>query len=437
MERDAEKSDHFPNMLDPWESGNGGGYTPLSELAADATVMMSAGPEMEGAFYADLSAFAYVEVNGERDNEIKETKEDDLDFRGMADRALRALDDEYRLTVRGAADRLNELQSAEPLPPIRLLSDDFGSSFFRANFYDIPVEGAGAATATTAGSLPEIDAEAVRRAIGSISIKDTKLSQNYAKWESQQRVKLAIAPQSHPLISRQQLFTFRRQSTNAINATSVLSRAATIAEALIKLDLLRGQDYLQIDLLGCDYAECSTQERVRQLFAPLIRWLSDFGMKCPKVLQLHLIGPNVPMTAPRYMELPSSGRLEKVQLYCQHSVYEERVLSDKSAQLLFAFHAGIWGYNEWRPTLRYLARLRQKVYFVVTAYTLEEAEDDYEVIQDEVSLVWQLPKEDLVGSACIWTPVANAFASKQDRATTTAPPGRQYRDNAAWQAWCL
>ena len=435
---DGESDANTQGEHDPW-NGNGG-YTPLAELGDDSTIILSAGPGMEGAFYADISAFEYVEDNDNSDShddsDAKETKEEDADFREMADRALRALDEEYRATIQGMAERVHDMVDSEQLPPIRLLSEDFGSTYFQANF-DGVVDPRLESLSEAERSMPSIDTDAVRRAVGAIRLNDSKLNENYASWEAQQKAKIVIAPKTHALIPQPSLTLFRKRNPSAIPSTATLSRAATIADALVKLTLLTGQDFLQIDVLGCDHVECSSERRLRQLFDPLICWISEYGEKCPKALQLHLIGPNVPVAAPRHVELVASGRLEKADLFCHPCVYQDRKRSDRFAQLLISFNAGIWGYNEWRPTLQHLAHLRQNVFFVVTAYTLEEADEDADVIQDEVSRAWRVSKEDLASSACIWAPQANAFASKQARETLTAAPGRCYRENAAWQAWRL
>jgi len=50
--------------------------------------------------------------------------------------------------------------------------------------------------------------------------------------------------------------------------------------------------------------------------------------------------------------------------------------------LIIAFNAGVWGYDSWKPTMERLVGLQKSIPFVVTAYTLQEAEDDYETIKD-------------------------------------------------------
>lgn len=424
------------HQSDPWDSFTG--YTPLADLAQNSTVMLSAGPEIGGAFYADMSAFTYIGDDDDEDDNnsdtVKETKdEEDINYLAVADQALRALDEEYRLTVQSAADRLAGESMDEPLPPIRLAKEDFGAAYFNAKFDDTRSE----SVPVDQKELPSIDTEAVRRAVGAIRLIDSKLNQNFADWEARQKAMAIVAPKTHPLIPVRHLKSFRARDTNAVQTTHILSRAATIADALVKLDLLSGQDHLQIDIVGCDQVECASEERLRQLFGPLARWISESGDRCPKKLHFQLIGPNVPTNAPRHLELAPCGGLQSIVLSCQSCVYEDRTRSERATRLLVSFHAGIWGYNEWRPTLEYLARLRQKVFFIVTAYTLLEAEEDAEVIHDVLSKTWHVSKDDLIKSECVWEPQKNAFASKQTRETASAARGQVYRENAAWQAWCI
>jgi hypothetical protein len=74
--------------------------------------------------------------------------------------------------------------------------------------------------------------------------------------------------------------------------------------------------------------------------------------------------------------------------------------------------------------------------FVFTAYTLHEADDDFEVIK---KLVDKYQTSNIASTAsgayCMWEPSLNIFASKVQRETISAPPGRIYRENAAWQCW--
>jgi len=428
-----------------------------------------------------------------------------VDFRSVADGALAALEGEYRSTlVRGggafadavaataaAASRSSAVndglvgdEETLDLPPIRLPAEDFGSDFFVTNFDDPPTEeqlyAAAAADERRRRPLPDIDADAVRKAVQAIHRNDPKLERNYSEWRVSQVEALVKAPQLHPIVPKISLKAFRRyeKSAKAAEATAVLTRAATIAEALQRQDLLQGQfqkestgdgndnGAFQIDVVGCDKVECESEERIRRLFGPLVKWIGRYP-ESPRRLRIRLIGPNVPRSAPTAAEplvFPDGdlGRLDSAHLVCVSAAYGEGAdaaaafaSADVTPNIIVSFNAGIWGYDEWRPTLRYLAQRRKGVPFVVTAYTLQEAQDDADVIQEELNRVWlgdesdglaEAPvtataaegennNEDAVRTACIWDPEFNAFASRVERQTATAVPGRRYRENAAWQAW--
>jgi len=145
-------------------------------------------------------------------------------------------------------------------------------------------------------------------------------------------------------------------------------------------------------------------------------------------------------------------QLESAVLSCHCAVYEEWLATPDDdnddcetlrpkADLAIAFNAGVWGYREWKTTIEYMVQQKQSVPFVFTAYTLEEAEDDYDVIQQAVAEAASTDdnNNDRISacSCCSWEPEANPFSSREDRYTATAVPGRQYRENAAWQGWLL
>lgn len=118
-----------------------------------------------------------------------------------------------------------------------------------------------------------------------------------------------------------------------------------------------------------------------------------------------------------------------------------------------AFNAGIWGYKEWEPTIEALIQRRSSsssssdstaakqqqssltttTPVIFTAYTLAEAEEDYEVIVKLLSGLGKTKK--YIDAACLWEPQVNPYASQQPRPTATSIPGQQYRENGAWQGW--
>jgi len=430
------------------------GYTPFQDLQS-TTAAMSTGPA-GGVFYADISSFRYEveEEDGDSDDGDDGSPheyghlsnvEDTLDFRAVADSALSALEDEYGLTLQqggnagshrsseATADVVEEEESLN-LPPIRLPSEDFGPDFFVADFDDEAIF----TSEDPPKQLPNIDSDAVRRAVESIHLRDPKLRSNLAEWEALQLERLVTAPRLHPIISSTPLKAFRTNTDRAIRATANLSRSATIAEGLRKLDLLRSQERFRIDVVGCDHVECGSEDRIRQLFGPIVRWIGAYS-ESPKDLTICLSGPNLPSNVPRVLDLTDDmGRLNSARVVCSSTVYEECCFNsneqeDIARNLIVSFNAGMWGYREWRPTLQHLAVQRKNIPLIVTAYTLQEAEDDADVIREELASAWG--GADSARAACLWGPELNPLASKEERRTATAAPGRRYRENAAWQGW--
>lgn len=484
--------------------------------------------ESSGAFFVDLKAFGTMfsagpshededDDDGDCNNShnrndtsfqspLLSNENTDEDLLAIADQALMALEDDYHLTVAAggpsAATTTRAENEEEPLPPIgRLATEDFGADFFVTNFDDNDDDEDNqeskdhkGATATdrrsnddgeAAKSLPEIDTDAVRRAVQKIQLRDPRLTKQLAQWQAFQTALAAtVPPKLHPIIPSGPLSAFSKATPKAMQATAVLSRAATIAEALCRLDLLRsslnpstkplatsdddddnnGDDSKHscfcIDIIGCDAVECGSEHRIVQLFSPLVRWIGAY-VECPDRLQLNLIGPNLPESvvsnqvidfgcAERQQQgtQPDSqlGRLKSAKAVCYHMDYEEycnenSCYHNSDVNLMIAFHAGIWGYRDWETTLGRLAQQQQQQHgkkhrstpFVITAYTLQEAEDDADVIEQLLAKSGRTEAE--IKAACVWEAEPNAFASRVDRETASAPAGRRYRENMAWQAW--
>lgn len=410
------------------------GYTPLTDLQS-STAMFAVGPDSGGVFYADLNAFGHYDDDDEEDSSEPETNEEQappVDFRSLADGALTALEQEYLSTLRvdplhtatkDVAEDDNEL-----LPPFRLAAEDFGTDACFEGIMETVTNEPHAPIEPGQLPLPDIDTAKVASAVAGLPQRD-KLSQQLAVWQDAQKRLLATPPSRHSIIPSAPLKAFGRSTAKAVVATHNLSRAATLAEALKRLDVMRRQERLRIDIVGCDAVEC---DRIHDLFAPLVRWMGAY-VEAPRELELMLIGPNVPINITAVEFTSTLGRLESARATCQPGmVYEEYLAEADPPALAISFHSGLWGYAEWRPTIEYLAGQKKGLAFVSTAYTLQEAEDDAEVMEEELNKLGHDVK-----TATIWEAEYNPFASKKDRETASAAKGRVYRENAAWQAWRL
>ena len=64
--------------------------------------------------------------------------------------------------------------------------------------------------------------------------------------------------------------------------------------------------------------------------------------------------------------------------------HESELAKSYPPDILLAFNAGIWGYDDWLPTLRYILKSDtsnlNRVPLVITSYNRLEAEDDEDVL---------------------------------------------------------
>jgi hypothetical protein len=304
-----------------------------------------------------------------------------------------------------------------------------------------------------------------------------------------------MAPRLHPIIPELPLKAFRKiSSAKAIQATANLTRSVCIAEALHRYNILQYHPHqeqtIRIHVLGCDHVEIgyhnsnarsstttvTTNEpnlpydliRIRTLFGPIVRWMGAHA-EAPSHIHIELIGPNIPQHVaiatisspidllPNTVTDTSNTRrakqsLQSATLRCHSGTYEDILQNDANTNemcvgtpdLAIAFNAGVWGYQEWVTTIRYMIQHQsQSIPFVITAYTYEEAEDDYDTIAD---IVKQLQPVDHKQIRCVWDVEHNPFASNLDHTTMplsntltqqSSSHSSRRRENAAWQSWRL
>lgn len=296
---------------------------------------------------------------------------------------------------------------------------------------------------------------------------------------------------NHAIIPNGPLAAFRRSTPKAKSASANLSRSATLSEAVLRLWPLisfrrrmrvmgfrelksqherKYSKTLTIHILGCDRVECSSEETLRKSVGPFARWISaalqsgalsttqTSSSGSPEIdsLILEISGPNVPdwILSREINLLPSSSSSESGGLVSAAAVFHQREYHEQNASeasampppdLAVAFNAGIWGYDSWKPTLSFMCRSEGNdsyacTPFVITAYTIEECEDDAEVISEVAAEVvaqrMQSSKhEKKILAHQLWAPESNPFSSRIERKTASVP--RKYYENNAWQAWLL
>lgn len=277
-----------------------------------------------------------------------------------------------------------------------------------------------------------VDTDTVRRAVEEISesTRDSPFQRRFAAWSEHED----YHNKAHQVVPRAPLSAFLRSSTKAKQATASLTRSATIAEALVRLQhqgiLDISRNYLLIDVVGVDQVECETVERIQTMFRPIVRWVGVWKAADYKAIHLRLIGRDLSsaVSEKRINLLSQNARTDVVK--ADATCYSEICYHDWHSQhqvlpaLIIAFNAGIWGYTEWAPTISYLRGRIGMVPMVITAYTVEEAEEDMEVIQNTV------PGN---GAKLLWYPEMNPFGSNVIRETKSS--SSEYRENSSWQAW--
>eukprot|EP00547_Thalassionema_nitzschioides_P015844 CAMPEP_0194242654 /NCGR_PEP_ID=MMETSP0158-20130606/8123_1 /TAXON_ID=33649 /ORGANISM="Thalassionema nitzschioides, Strain L26-B" /LENGTH=459 /DNA_ID=CAMNT_0038977795 /DNA_START=9 /DNA_END=1385 /DNA_ORIENTATION=+ len=420
------------------------GYTPLSELGEDNAIFMAALPaENDGSddavfvFHAqpnDINSYCaespeseHISIEMVDHNHRQEDQDGQQDFRLIADEALNALEEDYNMTIRErnivSEEKTNEEVENAAVPTNNDIEKDetrdIQSSEAKIHSFKLP-----SASAISNVSDAKIDTEAVQRAVASIETRGAQVTQRFQQWQQQQQ---ATSMENHPLIPPAPLSAFLKSTRKAKDATANLSRPATIADCLCKLqilDRLQQSKNLIIHVVGVDYVETQSVEKIQSTFGPLVRWIAaaTSSSSTPMSISILLIGPNVVHQNPvdlRPKTVGPKSSLQSATATCHTGNYHESdVLNTSDPHLAIAFNAGIWGYDDWIPTLK---SLKGKT-FVVTAYTLEEAEDDGEVLRE-------------YGSKEIWAAQPNPFGSRIERETKTSPGNRVYRENAAWQAW--
>ena len=281
----------------------------------------------------------------------------------------------------------------------------------------------------------------------------------------------------HAIVPTGPLVSFRRSTTKAKSASANLSRSATLSEAVLRLWPLisfrrrmrvmgsgeqKSSKTLTIHILGCDRVECSSEETLRKSVGPFARWMSAVlqsgvlsAMQTSSIeidsLVIEISGPNVPdWILCREINLLSSssesgGLVSATAVFRQREYHENMDEAGVTPDLAIAFNAGLWGYDSWKPTLSCMCNsLGNGSYtctlFVITAYTIEECEDDAEVVsevaEEVVAKRMHSSKHDnAILAHQLWAPEPNPFSSRIERKTASVP--RKYYENKAWQAWLL
>lgn len=222
----------------------------------------------------------------------------------------------------------------------------------------------------------------------------------------------------------------------------------TLLDGILRLGLLEAKAAdIRVLLLGTESYEAgmlTSEEKCREQLRDLLSALVSAG--CGH-LALYLVGPHMPIddsNGSKVSTFEFSYQSVSVLVHFEHALFHECSLGKKDARLdaVFALNAGIWGYESWLPTLDILFFDKYAgVKIVITSYTMEESEDDYDRmaayfeetkkkrgIENKMKLIWE------------WDCEKNPNGSKTDlkrqtRSTEDNLPLQAYYASGFWQ--CL
>ena len=190
-----------------------------------------------------------------------------------------------------------------------------------------------------------------------------------------------------------------------------LSRVLTLSHLLSAFPCSKSE--VVVYLLGSDDKDTSHPEHLSQHLPPAIQKLS-----------IYLIGPHMRALNRRFQPKPEQNI--SIDIIGINGLFHEVITTAElpPPNHICIFNGGIWGYDSWIPTLRSLNAF-SGVYVLVTSYTLEEAEDDYDTLIE----YWRTSVE------CVWEPQINPYRSTVSLPRKTQPGNREYFDNFAYQCF--
>ncbi|CAM9449201.1 unnamed protein product, partial [Ectocarpus fasciculatus] len=204
---------------------------------------------------------------------------------------------------------------------------------------------------------------------------------------------------------------------------------------------------LVLHIVGADHREGTTPQQTRAVFVDLFQRLGHD--EHVQDLDLVFCGPNIPphlhgtrhtfgqgslattpeMMAARCCDSPlSTTEALTVHLYYNSGLYHDVSGLLATPDALFLFNAGLWGYDDWEPTLEHVLgydRAANAAAVVVTSYCSEEACDDMETLERVFPVG---------GLEWLWKPEVNPHRSRVPRRTECGVEGRALFENHSWQA---
>lgn len=257
-----------------------------------------------------------------------------------------------------------------------------------------------------------------------------------------------------------------------------MSRPLTALAAITRLNIierkkkvLNNNNYVKqnihicIHLLGCDViGEGTTPKETYCIFRPLLSELHKIFENDILKVTLLLNGVNFNMEV-KSLNITIEDVVEETEkheaklecetltlVYCPGLYHLSELAKSYPPDLLLAFNAGIWGYDDWIPTLKYIlldqTSKLNNVPFVITSYNKLEAEDDEDVLlkllkiekNDEVYEGDHNNNNNDIGinvdvdKYCIWSVEENQHADQSTKRPSTHE-GEFLTDNAYWMCF--
>ena len=228
-----------------------------------------------------------------------------------------------------------------------------------------------------------------------------------------------------------------RETVMASVDVSLHTRSLTLIECLRRLEECKYACHpsvqteptaFTIHVVGADHREGNAGQQTCAMFALLIdHFLENTTYQ---TLNLVFVGPNVARklhqstySQQKALAEDTDGKVRslEVKLFYYVGSFDDFYLEKDVYQqpdLAVCFNAGLWGYDEWIPTIKLLAHSVQ-VPLLVTCYNGSEAEDDEDIVESIAPARW------------FWRAEKNPFGSLNERSTNNEY-GSILRENDHW-----
>ena len=226
------------------------------------------------------------------------------------------------------------------------------------------------------------------------------------------------------------------------------SQAQTLLAALHRMKngnhFFGSQERFVIHVLGADETELPSLDNGK--LCTKWRGLFETASMISPSFYFFFIGPNMPQSRDgEILSFPWTGESGidvklQVTLHVECCLYHEYLVHNTCApDIAVAYNAGLWGYEAWIPSIEASFRNMcsyKPSYLLVTSYTLQESEDDYDILQATFD---NLVRGGLKGELCwIWDCEKNpnmcpVVIERKSLKQAGIDEDRTYHENHFWQ----